>query len=130
MKLKYFLIIFFVFLNSCSKEKEISVIKELDQSKEMIVTYKEGFEALEKGDTYFASQKFLEAEKELIEAHKLYANNLIDWKSEQRILHASCIKFKKMLFCDLHGNYEVYKKGELTLITNQAHKAIKEYNKL
>ncbi len=62
MKLKYFLIIFFVFLNSCSKEKEISVIKELDQSKEMIVTYKEGFEALEKGDTYFASQKFLEAE--------------------------------------------------------------------
>ncbi len=63
MKLKYFLIIFYIFLISCSKqEKEISVIKELDQSKEMMITYKEGFEALEKGDTYFAAKKFLEAE--------------------------------------------------------------------
>ncbi len=63
MKFKYFQIVFFIFLISCSKqEKEISVIKELDQSKEMIVTYKEGFEALEKGDTYFAAKKFLEAE--------------------------------------------------------------------
>ncbi len=63
MKLKYFLIIIFLFLISCSKqEKEISVIKELDQSKEMIATYKEGFEALEKGDTFFAAKKFLEAE--------------------------------------------------------------------
>jgi len=63
MKLKYFLLIIFLFLISCSKqEKEISVIKELDQSKEMIATYKEGFKALEKGDTYFAAKKFLEAE--------------------------------------------------------------------
>ena len=62
MKLKYFLLIIFLFLISCSKqEKEISVIKELDQSKEMIATYKEGFKALEKGDTYFAAKKFLEA---------------------------------------------------------------------
>ena len=28
----------------------------------MIATYKEGFKALEKGDTYFAAKKFLEAE--------------------------------------------------------------------
>mgnify|MGYP001349490495 CR=1 FL=1 len=63
MKLKYFLLIIFLFLISCSKqEKEISVIKELDQSKEMMATYKEGFKALEKGDTYFAAKKFLEAE--------------------------------------------------------------------
>jgi len=63
MKLKYYLIILFVFLISCSnQEKEISVIKELDQSKEMTTAYKEGFEALEKGDTYFAAKKFLEAE--------------------------------------------------------------------
>ena len=63
MKLNFFVIIFCIFLVSCSKqEKEISVIKELDQSKEMIATYEEGYKALEKGDTYFAAQKFLEAE--------------------------------------------------------------------
>ncbi len=63
MKLNYFLIIISIFLISCSKqEKEISVIKELDQSKEMMSAYKEGYEALEKGDTYFAAQKFLESE--------------------------------------------------------------------
>ena len=63
MKLNYFLIIIIIFLISCSKqEKEISAIKELDQSKEMIATYEEGYKALEKGDTYFAAKKFLEAE--------------------------------------------------------------------
>ena len=51
MKLNFFVIIFCIFLVSCSKqEKEISVIKELDQSKEMIATYEEGYKALEKGD--------------------------------------------------------------------------------
>ena len=63
MKLNFFVIIFCIFLVSCSnQEKEISAIKELDQSKEMIATYEEGYKALEKGDTYFAAQKFLEAE--------------------------------------------------------------------
>ena len=63
MKLNFIIIIFCIFLSSCSKqEKEISVIKELDQSREMVATYEEGYVALEKGDTYFAAQKFLEAE--------------------------------------------------------------------
>ena len=72
MKIKLFFIIVCTFLISCSnQEKEISVIKELDQSQEMIATYKEGYEALEKGDTYFASKKFLEAE--LIYPQSLWA---------------------------------------------------------
>ena len=63
MKLNFILIIIYIFLVSCSnQEKEISTIKKLDQSQEMISTYKEGYEALEKGDTYFAANKFLEAE--------------------------------------------------------------------
>ena len=63
MKLNFILIIIYIFLVSCSnQEKEISTIKKLDQSQEMVSTYKEGYEALEKGDTYFAANKFLEAE--------------------------------------------------------------------
>ena len=80
MKLNFFIIIFCIFLNSCSKqEKEISVIKELDQSREMVATYKEGYEALEKGDTYFAAQKFLEAEL-------LYPQSL--WASKSALMAA------------------------------------------
>ena len=63
MKLNFILTIIYIFLVSCSnQEKEISTIKKLDQSQEMVSTYKEGYEALEKGDTYFAANKFLEAE--------------------------------------------------------------------
>ena len=63
MKLNFILIVIYIFLVSCSnQEKEISTIKKLDQSQEMVSTYKEGYEALEKGDTYFAANKFLEAE--------------------------------------------------------------------
>ena len=63
MKLNFILIVIYIFLVSCSnQEKEISTIKKLDQSQEMVSTYKEGYEALEKGDMYFAANKFLEAE--------------------------------------------------------------------
>ena len=50
-------------LQSCTAEKkEISLIKEMDQEQEMISSYKEGMIFLEKGDTFYAAQKFLEAE--------------------------------------------------------------------
>jgi outer membrane protein assembly factor BamD len=50
-------------LNSCTKNnKEISLIKEIDQEDEMIRAYKEGMKALEENDTFFAAKKFLEAE--------------------------------------------------------------------
>ena len=50
-------------LQACSNnEKEVSLIKTLDQETEMVLTYKEAFDSLNKGDTYYAAQKFLEAE--------------------------------------------------------------------
>ena len=63
MNNKFFLIIFFIVFSSCAQdEKKISKIKETDQNQEMISAYKEGYEALDKNDTYYAAQKFLEAE--------------------------------------------------------------------
>ena len=62
IKLSAVLLLLFA-LQACSKnEKEISLIKEIDQEQEMISTYKEAFEALQKGDTYYAATKFLESE--------------------------------------------------------------------
>ena len=62
-KFSLFIFSFLLFLNSCSKdEKEISVLKENRQDLEMITAYKEAHKALEEGDPYFASKKFLEAE--------------------------------------------------------------------
>jgi outer membrane protein assembly factor BamD len=50
-------------LNSCTKNnKEISLIKEINQEDEMIRAYKEGIKALKENDTFFAAKKFLEAE--------------------------------------------------------------------
>jgi len=61
--LKVFLILILLFLNTCSKDKkEVSIIKEDNQKLEMIASYYEGYDALEKGDTFFAAKKFLEAE--------------------------------------------------------------------
>ncbi len=63
MKYNYFLIALLLFFNSCGdQKKEISKITEPDQNMELIATYKEAYEALEKNDTYYAAQKFLEAE--------------------------------------------------------------------
>ncbi len=65
MKYLYKLIIVLIFLSlqSCSKNKEeISLIKEVDQELEMISAYKEGVKNLNKGETYYAAKKFLEAE--------------------------------------------------------------------
>ena len=64
-EVKYLLIIFILFfLNSCAKEKneDISLIKETNQDLEIISAYREAYDALENGDLYFASKKFLEAE--------------------------------------------------------------------
>jgi len=56
----FFLIIFFA---SCSpKKNESSLIKEVDQQAELITTYSEAMENLKKNDTFFAANKFLEAE--------------------------------------------------------------------
>ena len=50
-------------LSSCTKnDKEISLIKEINQEDEMIQAYSEGTKALDENDTFFAAKKFLEAE--------------------------------------------------------------------
>ena len=63
-EVKYLLIIFVFFLNSCATEtkEEISTIKETSQDLEIISAYKEAYTSLENGDPYFAAKKFLEAE--------------------------------------------------------------------
>ena len=62
MKLNIILIIIYI-VSACSK-KEIKdpTIKETRQDLEIITAYKEGYEALDRGDTYFAANKFLDAE--------------------------------------------------------------------
>ena len=60
---KFLFIIFFIFLNSCSKEEnKISIIKEDDIQMQMIEAYKEGIKALKESDVLYAAQKFNEAE--------------------------------------------------------------------
>ena len=58
------IVLVFINLQSCSgkKEDQISKIKELSQEQEMITTYREGMENLDKGETYYAAKKFLESE--------------------------------------------------------------------
>ena len=58
------IVLVFINLQSCSgkKDDQISKIKELSQEQEMITTYREGMENLDKGDTYYAAKKFLESE--------------------------------------------------------------------
>ena len=62
IKLSGALLIILALLSCAAEKKEISVIKELDQEQEMISSYREGMEFLDKGDTYYAAKKFLEAE--------------------------------------------------------------------
>ena len=65
--MKYFvnilIVLFFLFLNSCSNDKKkIDIIEEEDIELQMIDSYKEGIKALEDGDVLFAAKKFNEAE--------------------------------------------------------------------
>ncbi len=60
---KFLFIIFFIFLNSCSKEEnKIAMIKEGDIQMQMIEAYKEGIKALKESDVLYAAKKFNEAE--------------------------------------------------------------------
>jgi len=61
---KLLLIVIFISLQSCAKDKEgvTTNIKEVDQEQEMISTYNEAIEYVNKGDNFYAAKKFLEAE--------------------------------------------------------------------
>ena len=59
-----YLIVFLIFLvSSCAKEKEkISIVEEESLETQMIKTYNEGLNELDKGDIIYAAKKFNEAE--------------------------------------------------------------------
>ena len=59
---KILLVLIFITLNSCSKEKQKTKIIEVNQEQEMVSTYREGMEEFEKNDYYYAAKKFLESE--------------------------------------------------------------------
>ena len=61
--LKVILILFFIFISSCSKkEQQISVLKEKNLESQMIELYQEAMQEFEKGDVIYAGKKFSEAE--------------------------------------------------------------------
>jgi outer membrane protein assembly factor BamD len=61
-KIIFIIIICFVII-ACSKEqKKVLAIKEVNQSQELISSYSEAMEALNRQDYYFSAQKFLDSE--------------------------------------------------------------------
>ena len=60
---KLLLVVIFITFQSCSKDKkEISQIKETNQEMEMISTYTEGLNNINRGEYFYAAKKFLESE--------------------------------------------------------------------
>ena len=60
---KFYILIFFIFLISCSSNQEkITVLDDEDIESQMIDAYKKGYEELEKGDVIYAAKQFNEAE--------------------------------------------------------------------
>ncbi len=84
---KFLLIIFVIFLNSCSKKEKIAIVEETkDIEIEMIESYKEGVDSLMNGDAILAAKKFNDAEilypqsewaskSALMAAYSYYAGN-------------------------------------------------------
>ncbi len=63
LSLKVILILFFIFISSCSKkEQQITVLKEKNLESQMIELYQEAMQEFEKGDIIYAGKKFSEAE--------------------------------------------------------------------
>jgi len=111
MKIKFIFFICLFILSSCSKEEiKISKIKEIDQNKEMVATYKEAYEALEKNDPYFAAKKFLEAEL-------LYPQSL--WAAKSALM-ASYSYYLQNYYSESLSNLERYLKTYPTDL-NQAY---------
>ena len=62
IRLSFISLLLFLFQSCAKQEKEISLIKEVDQAQEMISSYKEGVRTLNEGDAFYAAKKFLDAE--------------------------------------------------------------------
>ena len=103
-KLSKVLLIVLLLQSCATEEKEVSLIKEIDQEQEMILSYKEGIDYLEKGDTFYAAKKFLEAEL-------LYPQS--DWAPKSALM-ASYAYYVQDYYSEALFNLERY------LITYQA----------
>ena len=65
--LRLLIIIAFLFVYSCSKEKtKVSIIQEKEINLQMIDAYKEGVKAFEEGDVLVAARKFNEAAPDMV----------------------------------------------------------------
>ena len=98
---KIFAILFIIFCFGCSKtEQSTNIIKETSQELEMISTYKEAYNALNQGDLYFASKKFLESEI-------LYPQSV--W-APRAALMASYSYYLQNFYAEANSNLERYLK--------------------
>ena len=114
-------LIILIFLFSCSKQEK--VIYEISDTKDPYSLYKEGYEAFEKNDFFFASKKFSEAElnfknvdlaakSSIMSAFSLYSINFYDealdsldrflkiYPSDKNVVYAhflSAVKMKKKI---------------------------------
>ena len=63
-KFNFLILILIFFLSGCASNntEEVSAVKKTSQELEMISTYNEAYQALNRGDPFFAAKKFLEAE--------------------------------------------------------------------
>ena len=106
--LKYFLILILILNVSCksNKSEDLSVISEKEIDLQMIDSYKEGLEFLEKGDGLSASNKFNEAEM-------LYPQSI--WASRSSLMSAYSL-YTSMYFIDaideLERFFKVYPNHE------------------
>ena len=101
MKFNFLFLVFIFLLSSCAEpKKEISKITSSDQEIELVATYKEAYEALDENDTYYAAQKFLEAEL-------LYPQSI--WASRSALM-ASYSYYLQNYFTESLSNLERYLK--------------------
>jgi outer membrane protein assembly factor BamD len=102
-KFSFLLLSLIFFLNACAtkeNDKDVSFIKESKQDLEMVAAYKEGYEALDNGDPYFAANKFLEAEL-------LYPQS--EWASKSALM-ASYSYYMQNFYPEAISNLERYLK--------------------
>ncbi len=71
-----------IFLTTCNSPDKKSELKSLPTKEQAIQVYEEGLEALEKGDYYFASKKFSEAEILLPQS---------DWAAKSALMVGYCL---------------------------------------
>ena len=99
MKFNFLFLVFIFLLSSCAEpKKEVSKIISSDQEMELLATYKDAYEALDKNDTYYAAQKFLEAEL-------LYPQSI--WASRSALM-ASYSYYLQNYYTEALSNLERY----------------------